>query len=339
MERSHSDPKVQHFSLLGMQFSASEQVTTVMRNTLQVFAPAMTGTALGWPLWRLQTMVQSPMPEHPKTNVFQHLVGEFQSGLNRKLLSPKTWFQDLHNALFGKVLILPFQMLPAQLIATVTPEEEQPFVMKLAVRGLSGAASGTPFNHLERCTLESATHGASFYQTTLKIWTQHGLKGLLHGALTTSIRESKFCISAFPLQALFTQLLTPHLPSDFSAKLAAAYVSGIISIGLTQPWDSALRKMHNAPMRYTTLCALKAVFQEKGIQGLYAGGLIKSFRLAILFYCIAAGNRYLKKDAETGADSVEKYFPAKNGKKTFTFYPATIHKRNESHGSTPVSDR
>ena len=124
---------------------------------------------------------------------------------------------------------------------------------------------------------QAAPHVTTLHvlQTTLQ---QEGFRGLFRGYLSTVVREVPFSFIQMPLWELLKKRWTQHQghPLDAWQSSVCGGLAGSFSGAITTPLDVAktrimLAERGSALAHGSILYALKLVWQQRGIKGLFAG--------------------------------------------------------------------
>lgn len=163
-----------------------------------------------------------------------------------------------------------------QVIGPVMPSLMTPLVHSVAAACGEVAACSVrvPVEVVKQRT--QANHGTSSWRTFQNVLNVEGIRGFYRGYLTTVAREIPFSFIQFPLwEFLKNMFANPDSLLTWQAALCGA-ISGGIAGGLTTPLDVAKTRIILAE-RTSHLAsgsmhaALKTVWREKGLPGLFSG--------------------------------------------------------------------
>lgn len=163
-----------------------------------------------------------------------------------------------------------------QVIGPVMPSLMTPLVHSVAAACGEVAACSVrvPVEVVKQRT--QANHGTSSWRTFKNVLTVEGIRGFYRGYFTTVAREIPFSFIQFPLwEFLKNMFANPDSLLTWQAALCGA-ISGGIAGGLTTPLDVAKTRIILAE-RTSQLAsgsmraALKTVWHEKGLPGLFSG--------------------------------------------------------------------
>lgn len=151
---------------------------------------------------------------------------------------------------------------------------------------------------------------ASFSSAVRNTLAREGWTGFYRGYLTTVMREIPFSLIQFPLWEFFKSALrssksgTDHPAVEPYESAMCGALAGGISAGLTTPLDVAKTRIMLAAAgsdmarKQSTVFAVKTVWSEKGIRGLFAGVAPRvtwiSVGGAVFFGCYEFVSKHLK---------------------------------------------
>ena len=181
----------------------------------------------------------------------------------------------------------------------VKPGESQssiPFIHKVALAGVSGAAGGfvgTPADMINvrmqndiKLPVGDKRNYKHAVDGLIQVYKSEGIKSLFNGGATATSRAVLMTIGQLSMYDQYKYLLLTHLPNIFQENLVTHFTSslmaGATATTMTQPLDVMKTRMMNAASgEYKSLghCA-STIFKQSGLIGFYKGYVPAFVRLA-----------------------------------------------------------
>lgn len=128
------------------------------------------------------------------------------------------------------------------------------------------------------------TADRGYFKTLIEMVRQQGIGSLRIGLYGTMIRNGIFSTGYLAVSPALKQQFEQYLPSE-QATLAAGMVAGACAAGASQPFDTAKTYVQTCPENMNNKVvtpmwkAAQKLINEKGIFGLYDGGLFRTCRV------------------------------------------------------------
>jgi hypothetical protein len=152
--------------------------------------------------------------------------------------------------------------------------------------GLEGGLIMTPLEVIKTRSIEKSN---SSWNIAKEIFKNKGIKDFYHGLYATTLRQSIFQGTSFPVFFYFNNLLKQKNYNKYKSSIYSGLTAGICSVLLSNPVDVIKSKKQSSNNRLNNLQVMIKIYFNQGFNGFYQGVSFRILRVApsqaITYFC------------------------------------------------------
>jgi len=135
-------------------------------------------------------------------------------------------------------------------------------------------------NYMQRVVTHNGSRLSS-WQATKELISKHGITTPWRGVSSTALRDGLFTVGYKTLPGAIHRFCSPLIGDGSVSKMSSSIVAGLITAVATQPFQVVARHMQNNETVSHSLSAVRELYNNEGVGGLWKGGIPRGIRVVV----------------------------------------------------------